>query len=591
MEGTSRSRMHDFTMQSARFSTFFASGKPRIHKRISVSKSQPAKHRPQILTGSKENTVSQSAPIRRALISVSDKSGLLEFAKRLVALGVEIYSTGGTRKFLIDGGIAAQEVAQYTGFPEVMDGRVKTLHPKIFGGILARRTNPTDVQSLTDHSILQFDLVAVNLYPFEATVAKEGVAFEEAIEQIDIGGPSLIRAASKNHAFVTVATSPSQYEAIATELESLGGTSEQLRRRLARECFESTAAYDAAIAKYLLEQEANQRTIPQGSEQQNKFALPEILEMKLTKVLDLRYGENPHQLAALYSRPSTGCSLVQAKKLHGKELSYNNLLDADAAYEIVRCFAKPSAVVIKHNNPCGAASGHKLSFACRKALEGDPQSAFGGILGFNKAVDLETAEVLCQPGLFIEAIIAPSFTDEAVAVLSTKPKWRDNVRLIAIGAEGPLEPTLDYRFVSGGVLVQQADVLPPANLTWKTVTSVPVEDALWDDIAFGWEMVRHVKSNAIVLARDAALVGVGAGQMSRVDSVEISISKAGERSRGSILASDAFFPFPDSIHRAAQAGVVAIIQPGGSKKDEDVIAACNEHRIPMIFTGQRHFRH
>jgi phosphoribosylaminoimidazolecarboxamide formyltransferase/IMP cyclohydrolase len=555
------------------------------------------------MTGTKEITVSQPAPIRRALISVSDKTGLLDFAKRLAARGVEIFSTGGTRKFLEDAGIHAVEVAQYTGFPEVMDGRVKTLHPKIFGGILARRNNPSDLQSLSDHDIAPFDLVVVNLYPFEATVAKPGVAFEEAVEQIDIGGPSLIRAASKNHPFVTVATSPSQYDSIADEFESLGGTSLSLRKRLARECFQSTAAYDAAIAKYLLEQE----TIPEGNPSSNpntshpnetkthgpahQPALPSVLEMKLTKVLDLRYGENPHQLAALYARPSSGCSLVQAKKLHGKELSYNNLLDADSAYEIVRCFAKPSAVVIKHNNPCGAASGHKLSFACRKALEGDPQSAFGGILGFNKTVDQETAEVLCQPGLFIEAIVAPNFSDEAVATLSTKPKWRDNVRLIAIGTEGPLEPTLDYRFVSGGVLVQQADVLPPANLTWKTVTSIPVEDALWDDIAFGWEMVRHVKSNAIVLARDAALVGVGAGQMSRVDSVEIAISKAAERSRGSILASDAFFPFPDSIHRAAQAGVVAIIQPGGSKKDDEVIAACNEHRIPMIFTGQRHFRH
>lgn len=550
------------------------------------------------MTGTKEITVSQPAPIRRALISVSDKTGLLDFAKRLADRGVEIYSTGGTRKFLLDAGIPAVEVAQYTGFPEVMDGRVKTLHPKIFGGILARRDHASDLQSLSDHAIAQFDLVVVNLYPFEATVAKPGVAFHEAVEQIDIGGPSLIRAASKNHPFVTVATSPSQYESIAIEFETLGGTSLPLRKRLARECFQSTAAYDAAIAKYLLDQETDtdinrssnpQSTSAYGSSQHP--SLPSVLEMKLTKVLDLRYGENPHQLAALYARPSSSCSLVQAKKLHGKELSYNNLLDADSAYEIVRCFAKPSAVVIKHNNPCGAASGHKLSFACRKALEGDPQSAFGGILGFNKTVDQETAEVLCQPGLFIEAIVAPDFSDEAVSILSTKPKWRDNVRLIAIGAEGPLEPTLDYRFVSGGVLVQQADVLPPANLTWKTVTDIPVEDALWDDIAFGWEMVRHVKSNAIVLARDAALVGVGAGQMSRVDSVEIAISKAAERSRGSILASDAFFPFPDSIHRAAQAGVVAIIQPGGSKKDEEVIAACNEHRIPMIFTGQRHFRH
>jgi phosphoribosylaminoimidazolecarboxamide formyltransferase / IMP cyclohydrolase len=319
--------------------------------------------------------------------------------------------------------------------------------------------------------------------------------------------------------------------------------------------------------------------------------MPQTIAVDLTKSYDLRYGENPHQRAALYARPFNGGSLVGAEKLHGKELSYNNLLDLDSAYAIVRCFAKPSAVVIKHNNPCGGASAHKLSFACRKALDGDPQSAFGGILGFNQHVEADTAEVLSQPGLFIEAIVAPSFSKEAIEILSTKPKWRDNVRLMAIGNVHPAEMQLEFRFISGGVLVQEADTLPPANLSWTTVTKAPVADALWDDIAFGWEMVRHVKSNAIVLARDAALVGVGAGQMSRVDSVEIAIDKAGERSQGSILASDAFFPFPDSIHRAAKAGIIAIIQPGGSRKDDEVIAACDEHRIPMIFTGQRHFRH
>jgi phosphoribosylaminoimidazolecarboxamide formyltransferase/IMP cyclohydrolase len=528
--------------------------------------------------------VTQYSPIRRALISVSDKTGLAEFAKGLSARGVEIYSTGGTYRFLLDHGIVALEVAQYTGFPEVMDGRVKTLHPKIFGGILARRDHQEDLESLSAHSIDTIDLVVVNLYPFEATVAKEGVSFSEAIEQVDIGGPSLIRAASKNHAFVTVATSPEQYGSILAEFQAHGGTSQQLRLQLALECFESTAKYDSAIGKYLASQIGGKAGVAQT-------VLPERLHLDLTKVQDLRYGENPHQQAALYARPSSGISLVQAKQLHGKELSYNNLLDADSAYNIVRCFARPSAVVIKHNNPCGAASAHKLSAACRKALDGDPQSAFGGILGFNQSVDAETANELCQPGLFIEAIVAPAFSDAAIEILSTKPKWRENVRLIAMGKESESERPLDFRFVQGGVLVQQADTLPPANLTWKTVTTVPVADELWDDIAFGWEMVRHVKSNAIVLARDAALVGVGAGQMSRVDSVEIAISKAADRSRGSILASDAFFPFPDSIHRAAQAGIVAIVQPGGSKKDDEVIAACNEHRIPMLFTGQRHFRH
>jgi phosphoribosylaminoimidazolecarboxamide formyltransferase/IMP cyclohydrolase len=535
--------------------------------------------------------VSTSAPIRRALISVSDKTGLAEFAKRLQARGIEIFSTGGTRRFLNDHGIAALEVADYTGFPEVMDGRVKTLHPKIFGGILARRNHDEDQQALREHAIQLFDLVVVNLYPFQATVAKPGVSIQEAIEQIDIGGPSLIRAAAKNHAFVTVATSPSQYERIADELDTLGGTSESLRRELAAECFANTSVYDAAIARYLMQHGGRAEVQRDAVEGSLHPPMPDVMSVELTKAYDLRYGENPHQRAAIYARPYSGGSLVEAQKLHGKELSYNNLLDLDSAYSIVRCFAKPSAVVIKHNNPCGAASAHKLSFACRKALDGDPQSAFGGILGFNQHVEADTAEVLCQPGLFIEAIVAPSFSKEAIEILSTKPKWRDNIRLMAMGNVQPPAMQLDYRFISGGVLVQEADTLPPANLEWTTVTKVPVADALWDDIAFGWEMVRHVKSNAIVLARDAALVGVGAGQMSRVDSVEIAIDKAGERSQGSILASDAFFPFPDSIHRAAQAGIIAIIQPGGSRKDDEVIAACEEHRIPMIFTGHRHFRH
>jgi phosphoribosylaminoimidazolecarboxamide formyltransferase/IMP cyclohydrolase len=525
--------------------------------------------------------------VKRALISVSDKQGLAEFANHLVSLGVEIYSTGGTRKYLQEQGIDSHEVAAYTGFPEVMDGRVKTLHPKIFGGILARRDRPDDRASLSEHEILEFDLVVVNLYPFETTIQREGITQSEAIEQIDIGGPSLIRAAAKNHAFVVVATHPSQYESIATELKDHGGTSEKTRLRLAAECFAETARYDANIASYL-----SKASVATTSPADAAHAMPTHISIPLQLMSGLRYGENPHQSAALYRLPGkVQASLVDAKQLNGKELSYNNLLDLDSALSIVRCFAKPSAVVIKHNNPCGGASAHKLSFACRKALAGDPLSAFGGVIGFNTVVDADTAEVLCEPGLFIEAIVAPEFTKEAVALLQTKPKWRENVRLMQTGPLGVQALELNYRFISGGVLVQQSDNQPPINLNWKTVTSVAVAEELWDDIAFGWEMVRHVKSNAIVLARDAALVGVGAGQMSRVDSVEIAIEKAGERSQGSILASDAFFPFPDSIHRAANAGIIAIIQPGGSRKDDEVIAACNEHRIPMIFTGQRHFRH
>ena len=531
--------------------------------------------------------MSSFSSIKRALISVSDKRGLVEFATAIVSNGAEIYSTGGTRKHLIDNGIEAHEVAAYTGFPEVMDGRVKTLHPKIFGGILARRNLAKDRESLSKHEILEFDLVVVNLYPFEATIQKSNVTLTEAIEQIDIGGPSLIRAAAKNHAFVTVATNPDQYGGIASELREHGGTSDAMRLRLASECFTETARYDANIANYL-----SKSVVAESSPTTSPLSLPTSISLPMQLKSHLRYGENPHQIAALYRLPGNAdASLVDAEQLNGKELSYNNLLDLDSALEIVRCFAKPSAVVVKHNNPCGGASAHKLSFACRKALAGDPLSAFGGVIGFNTLVDAETAEVLCAPGLFIEAIVAPQFSPEAIALLTTKPKWRENVRLMQTGPLGEQPIELNYRFISGGVLVQQSDNQPPINLNWKTVTNVAVAEELWDDIAFGWEMVRHVKSNAIILARDAALVGVGAGQMSRVDSVEIAIEKAADRSQGSILASDAFFPFPDSIHRAAKAGIIAIIQPGGSRKDDEVIAACNEHRIPMIFTGQRHFRH
>jgi phosphoribosylaminoimidazolecarboxamide formyltransferase / IMP cyclohydrolase len=539
-----------------------------------------------VTSASKSFETPDLAPIQRAIISVSDKSGLGEFAIALAKAGVEIYSTGGTRKFLLDKGIEAKDVATYTGFPEVMDGRVKTLHPKIFGGILARRTLAEDQRALLDHEILPFDLVVVNLYPFEETIANSNVSLAEAIEQIDIGGPSLIRAAAKNHVFTTVATLPSQYESIIQELIAQGGTTMTLRRKLAADCFAQTARYDASIARYMSEQTESK------IQKEDPLSFPSSVTIPMQLSCTLRYGENPHQPAALYRLPGKhDASLVDAHQLNGKELSFNNLLDLDAALSMVRCFVKPSVVVIKHNNPCGAASAHKASFACRKALDGDPLSAFGGVLGFNCVVDEEAAEVLCAPGLFVEAIVAPKFTEGALQMLRTKPKWRDNVRLMETGMWGPQLRERSYKVISGGVLVQEADNQPPTNLNWKTVTEVSVADELWDDIAFGWEMVRHVKSNAIVLARDAALVGVGAGQMSRVDSVEIAIEKAGERSHGSILASDAFFPFPDSIHRAAKAGVIAIIQPGGSKKDDEVIRACNENRIPMIFTGQRHFKH
>lgn len=522
---------------------------------------------------------SDNVSIQRAIISVSDKLGLVDFASGLRAKGVEIFSTGGTRAHLQASGIEVQDIADYTGFPEMMGGRIKTLHPKVFGGILGRRDLTEDMGAMAEHGIKAFDLVVVNLYPFQETVARPGVTCEEAIEQIDIGGPSLIRAAAKNHAFVTVATRPEQYSSILEEIENYGGTSMKLRRRLAAECFVATAAYDSAIADYF-EIEAGHGIFPHET------------NLHLVHKSSLRYGENPHQRAALY-RLSHGqsASLLTARQLHGKELSYNNYLDLDSALAIVRSFVRPAAVIIKHNNPCGAAWAHKLSFACRKAFAGDPVSAFGGVIGFNTTVDVDTAEMLCEPGLFIEAIVAPDYSTAALELLTTKPKWRDNVRLMQVGKLEPVSRSLDYRFLNGGVLVQEADTLPAAQLQWKTVTEVAVAESLWEDIAFGWEMVRHVKSNAIVIAHDAALAGVGAGQMSRVDSVEIAIQKAGDRGAGSILASDAFFPFPDSIDLAAKAGIVAIIQPGGSRKDDDVIAACNHHRIPMVFTGRRHFKH
>jgi phosphoribosylaminoimidazolecarboxamide formyltransferase / IMP cyclohydrolase len=527
-----------------------------------------------------ENARTESTPIRRAIISCSDKMGLVDFASGLIACGVEIYSTGGTRKHLADYGIDSFEVAQYTGFPEMMDGRVKTLHPKIFGGILARRDMSSDLESMVSEGIFAFDLVVVNLYPFEATVARAGATRAQVIEQIDIGGPSLIRAAAKNHQFVTVATRPEQYSSVLAEMEENEGcTSLSLRRKLAGEAFTMTCHYDQAISDYF------RRDSGAGE-------FPPHLTVRLERKGQLRYGENPHQKAAVYRFPrGSAASIVNARHIHGKELSYNNILDLDSALAIARSFQMPAASVIKHNNPCGAATAHTIGPAALKALNGDPLSAFGGVVGFNRTIDVETAEILAEPTRFIEAIVAPDFEAGAVGILTTKPKWRDNVRLVQVGRLGELEPELSIRFVKGGALVQESDSLPAFHSQWRTVTKTPVDERLKEDIDFAWEMVRHVKSNAIVLGRDTALIGVGAGQMSRVDSVEIAIRKAGERAQGSVLASDAFFPFPDSIHAAAQAGVVAVIQPGGSKRDDEVIAACNKHNIAMIFTGARHFKH
>ncbi|MGE0756705.1 MAG: bifunctional phosphoribosylaminoimidazolecarboxamide formyltransferase/IMP cyclohydrolase [Pirellulaceae bacterium] len=517
-------------------------------------------------------------PIRRALISVSDKSGLVELAQALTAASVEIFSTGGTRRHLEESGLAIRDIADYTGFPEMMDGRLKTLHPKVFGGILCRHDRRDDMAAIQDFEIVPFELVVVNLYPFEATIQRPGVTPAEAIEQIDIGGPSLVRAAAKNHAFVTIATSPHQYTEIREQLAEHGGTSLALRQRLAAAAFARTADYDQSIAGYFAAQD--------------DAILPPSIRFTLSWHAPLRYGENPHQRAGVYRLPGApGASLVGARQLNGKELSFNNLLDLDSALAIVRSWPDPTVSVIKHNNPCGAATAADLRTATERAMAGDPLSAFGGVLGFNCPVDAATAEFLVQPGLFIEAMAAPDFEPLALELLTTRPKWRQNVRLIATGDPSAPSGRRQVRFIDGGALVQEVDGDPDPESSWRVVTDKTVPEPLWNELRFAWAMVRHVRSNAIVLARDTALCGVGAGQMSRVDAVEIAIRKAGQRAHGSVLASDAFFPFPDSIHKAAEAGVSAVIQPGGSVKDAEVIAACQQHGIAMIFTDRRHFKH
>jgi phosphoribosylaminoimidazolecarboxamide formyltransferase / IMP cyclohydrolase len=520
-----------------------------------------------------------SPTVRRALISVSDKLGLADFAHGLVSAGVEIYSTGGTRKHLESQGIHVLDVSEYTGFPEMMDGRLKTLHPSVFGGILCRHDRPDDMKAIGEHGIVSFELVVVNLYPFEATIAREGVTTAEAIEQIDIGGPSLVRAAAKNHKFVSIATHPEQYSSILEQVSENGSTSFELRQRLAAEAFARTAAYDRAIADFF-----------SGETNEGDFAPTENITLRRKAVL--RYGENPHQQAAVYSEVgSQGANVVTARQLNGKELSYNNLLDLDAALAIARSLPDAACSVIKHNNPCGAASATTLAEAVEKGMNGDPVSAFGSVIGFNRVVDVATAEFLATPGLFVEAIVAPEFDAMAISVLTTKPKWRNNVRLMQVGRLDEPTAQRQYRHIDGGMLVQDANTLPDPQADWRVVTEKQPTDEQMAELRFGWAVARHVKSNAITLSKDRSLCGVGAGQMSRVDSVEIAIRKAGERAAGSVLSSDAFFPFPDSIYKASEAGVTAIIQPGGSKKDEDVIAACNEVGIAMVFTGRRHFKH
>lgn len=530
-----------------------------------------------------------AANSRRALISVSNKSGLETFVRGLTSLGFEILSTGGTRRFLEEAGIPVIDVTTYTGFPEIMDGRVKTLHPKVHGAILGRPTLESDARAIEQHGIIPFQLVIVNLYPFQETIAKPGVEIEEAIEQIDIGGPSMIRSAAKNHAHVAVVTDPAQYESVLQQLQD-GTMDEQFRRKLAASAFAMTATYDCAIADYMARITAAPEGVAGEAESAQQFGL--CLKLSFTRKQQLRYGENPHQQAAFYvetNPPRT--SLACAKQLHGKELSYNNLMDLDSAKAIASDYGLPAVCIIKHSNPCGCAVAEKLVDAFERAYAGDPVSAFGSIVGLNRIVDVATAEKMCEPGHFIEAVIAPGYEPAAFELLTTKPKWKTNVRLIqaVYSDEGRGAP--EYRRVSGGMLVQDRDDLPQTENDWRVVTSRQPTDKEMADLRFAWTVCRHVKSNAIVFAANGSLVGTGAGQMSRLDSSFIAAHKAGERSRGGVVASDAFFPFRDGIDEAARAGIKAVIQPGGSRNDDEVIAACDEHGMAMIFTGMRHFRH
>ena len=520
-----------------------------------------------------------SPKIKRALLSVSDKMGIADFAKGLVSAGVELFSTGGTKRHLEENNIPVKDITDYTGFPEMMSGRLKTLHPKVHGGILCRRDNPDDMASAQEHGIEPFELVIVNLYPFEMTVAKEGVTDEEAIENIDIGGPTMVRAAAKNHEFCTIVTSAGQYAEVLEQIEKTGCTTLALRRRLAKDAFSMTAAYDTAISQYFISRSENPE-------------FPERLTASMRRKMVLRYGENPHQRAALYiDSKAKSASVVGARQLNGKELSYNNLLDLDAALGLVRSFKEPAVAVLKHSNPCGAAIGKDLDEALRKAMAGDPMSAFGGIVGFNRPVDAACADYLSTPGFFLEAIVAPDFEPRALEILTTKPKWKLNVRLLAAGSLDTPPSSWLLRPLEGGALLQETDILPDDESEWTVVTEAKPTAEQMVDLRFAWAMVRHVKSNAITICKDGMLLGAGAGQMSRVDSVEIAVKKAGDRIKDSVLASDAFFPFPDGLEAGANAGVTAFIQPGGSKKDDIVIEACNKFGLPMVFTGRRHFKH
>lgn len=518
--------------------------------------------------------------IKRALISVSDKAGILDLARELNSFGVELLSTGGTAQMIRDAGIPVMDVSDYTGFPEMMDGRVKTLHPKVHGALLGLRDNPRHVKAMAQHGIEPIDMVVVNLYPFEATVAKENCQLEDAIENIDIGGPTMLRSAAKNNRFVTVLVDPADYEPVISELkQNSGKISAETNFKLAVKVYQHTAAYDGAISNWLGKQLSEDNT-----------DFPPTVTLQFHKAQGMRYGENPHQKAAFYIEKNViEASISTARQLQGKELSYNNIGDTDAALECVKQFGEaPSCVIVKHANPCGVATGKNLLEAYQRAFSTDPESAFGGIIAVNQKLDAETAQAIVDQQ-FVEVIIAPQVSSAALEIIAAKK----NVRLLECGQwSDKRSQHWDYKRVNGGLLVQDTDLLLSTDL--KVVTKRAPTAKEREDLAFVWRVAKFVKSNAIVYGKDGMTIGVGAGQMSRVNSARIAAIKAehaGLDVKGAAMASDAFFPFRDGIDNAASVGITAVIQPGGSIRDEEVIAAANEHGIAMIFTGMRHFRH
>lgn len=511
------------------------------------------------------------AKIRKALISVTDKTGIEEFARGLDVLGVEIISTGGTARAIAKAGIKVKEVSDVTGFPEMLDGRLKTINPKIAGGILAIRSRADHMQSLAEHSIAPIDMVVVNLYQFEKVAAKAGAHLEELIENIDIGGPTLIRAAAKNYQDVAVVTSPDDYTGIVEEMRANGGgLGGETHWRLALKAFETTAAYDRGISARL-------STV--GAEAGGE--LPAVLDIRAPRALGLRYGENPHQSAALYSNRRGG--IAGAEQLHGKELSYNNLVDLDAAWQLIQEFDHPTSAIIKHTNPCGCAESESLAESYRRAYEADPVSAYGGVLAFNRPVDEETAREIAKT--FIEAIAAPDFAAAALSILTAKK----NLRLLKVAPGATSD--LVVKSISGGYLAQTADIHRLDRSQTQVKSQRAPSDEEWTALEFGWKVCKHVKSNAIVYARAGQLVSAGAGQMSRVDSVKVGAMKAVLPLEGAVVASDAFFPFPDGVEEAAKHGITAVIEPGGSVRDDLVIEAANRLGLALVFTGIRHFRH